>query len=379
MGDVLGFRWSGQRLDGSAADPVEAVAIGVQDTPPGNSAVGVHVRAPAATPDGLARALTGTKQLLLVWSLRTSPHLIPAADLGLFTAGLRPATEAGWRAVLGGFATVLDETGLSATEAVAATVAALPEALDGRELTKRELGAALQPLLPERLRPWFAPQRFTEFTAMVTRAASLTGLLCLTPRAGRTEATFALTAQWLGRPVPEVDPAAARAELLRRYLRCYGPTGKAQFAAWCGSAPVEVGRAWDAAELVRVDGGWLHAADEDAYRVAGPPPDAITLLGPYDPWLALRDRGTIVADAVLQKQVWRSTGNPGVLVRGGRVVGVWRPAKKGSTLTLTVAPFMSLSTSDRSAIEERAVALGPFRGCDDVRVQYDFSGAVTLG
>jgi hypothetical protein len=371
VGDVVGFRWAGQQLDGSAAGVVEAARIGLQDTPPGNAAVAAHVRAADVSPGRVADALVEGKDVVLVWSLRGSPHLVPAADLGVFTAGLRPATDEGWLVSLAGFGTVLGPTGLTATEAVQATVAALPEALDGRELTKRELGAALRPLMPASLQDWFDPQRFTEFTAMLTRAASLTGQLCLTPRAGRREATFALTSQWLGRPLPPVDPAAARAQLLRRYLRCYGPSTPADFAAWCGSAPAEAARAWNDAELVPVDRRWLHAADEDAFAAAAAPPDEIALVAAYDPWLALRDRSTILPDRAQQRQVWRSTGNPGVVLRAGRVVAIWRPAKKGRVLAITVTPFDALSGRDRAQIDEHAQALAPFRAASHAAITYD--------
>ena len=370
MGDVLGFRWTGQKLDRSASGVVEAARIGLQDTPPGNAAVAAHVRAAGVSSGQVTEALEG-KDVVLVWSLRGSPHLVPTSDLGVFTAGLRPATDEGWLVSLAGFGTVLGPTGLTATEAVQATVAALPEALDGRELTKRELGAALQPLMPASLRDWFDPQRFTEVTAMLTRAASLTGELCLTPRAGRREATFALTSQWLGRPLPPVDPAAARAELLRRYLRCYGPSTLADFAAWCGSAPAEAARAWDDADLVPVDRRWVHAADEDAFTAAAPPPEETALVAAYDPWLALRDRSTILPDRERQRQVWRSTGNPGVVLRAGRVVATWRPAKKGPTLTITVTPFGALSDRDRTRIEEHAQTLAPLRAASHTTIAYD--------
>lgn len=81
----------------------------------------------------------------------------------MFTAEIRPSREEGWEATVAGFAGPLREAGLPAAEAVALTLAAL----SGRELTKRELGGALQPLMPEPLRPWFEPQTFSEFTAIL--------------------------------------------------------------------------------------------------------------------------------------------------------------------------------------------------------------------
>jgi hypothetical protein len=174
-----------------------------------------------------------------------------------------------------------------------------------------------------------------------------------------------------GNALPPVNPVAARAELLRRYLRCYGPSTLADFATWCGSAPAEAARAWNDAELVPVGRRWLHAADEDAFTAAGTPPDGIALLAAYDPWLALRDRSAILPDRAYQKQVWRSTGNPGVVLRAGRVVASWRPAKKGRVLTITVTPFDALSDRDRTQIDEHAQALAPFRAASRATITYD--------
>jgi len=42
-----------------------------------------------------------------------------------------------------------------------------------------------------------------------------------------------------------VEPAWARAELVRRYLHCYGPSTPQHFAEWAGIGPAQAGRAWD--------------------------------------------------------------------------------------------------------------------------------------
>ena len=49
------------------------------------------------------------------------------------------------------------------------------------------------------------------------RILTLQGLVCcLAPRDGN-QAYFILVAEWLGKPIPAIDPEPARAELLRRY------------------------------------------------------------------------------------------------------------------------------------------------------------------
>ena len=62
----------------------------------------------------------------------------------------------------------------------------------------------------------------------------------------------------------------------------------------------------------------------------------IRLLPPHDPYLLLRDRETLLPDETLQRQIWRHTGNPGVVLVDGKLAGTWRPQKKGILLFVSV-------------------------------------------
>ena len=74
--------------------------------------------------------------------------------------------------------------------------------------------------------------------------------------------------------MPGPDEASAH-ELVRRYLRAYGPAPREQFQRWFGmTSPAEAGR-WlaalgDAVAEVDVEGarGWMLAADVDAAAAA---------------------------------------------------------------------------------------------------------------
>jgi hypothetical protein len=60
------------------------------------------------------------------------------------------------------------------------------------------------------------------------RILTLRGIVCLAPRS-RNKVPFVLLEDWLGHPLPQVDPAGARADLLRRDLRCYGSSTRKGF------------------------------------------------------------------------------------------------------------------------------------------------------
>lgn len=82
--------------------------------------------------------------------------------------------------------------------------------------------------------------------------------------------TFTSFRRWLGRepsPCPQGE-----AELVRRFLHCYGPAAPADLQAWLGSSPQQAKRLWSAAaeemEPVRVLGRTRWALIRD--RTASP-------------------------------------------------------------------------------------------------------------
>jgi hypothetical protein len=165
----------------------------------------------------------------------------------------------------------------------------------------------------------------------------------------------------------------ARAELLRRYLRCFGPTTPADFAAWVGIASSEAQEDWEyvADQLLEVDldgrKSWIHS--DDAHVLSDPPAaKGVRLLPPYDAYLDQRDRATLIPERSLHKRVWRAIGNPGVVLQNGEAYGTWRTQKKGKCLIVTSEPFDGYSRPLQKEISEQAELLAPFRNCTTVEL-----------
>jgi hypothetical protein len=97
-------------------------------------------------------------------------------------------------------------------------------------------------------------------------------------------------------------------------------------------------------------------------------PSSVRLLPPYDSYLDQRDRETLLPDKATHSRVWRSLGNPGVVLADGQVAGLWRPQKKGKRLTLTVETLTPVSRGIRAEIEAEAALLAPYRGCGSTSV-----------
>lgn len=363
-----------------------AGACGIQNTPPGSAALALHARVSELTPTDINRALEVDKTLLQVWSLRASPYIFPTDDAVVFTLGLLPEDEESLRFFILGADRALHQVGISATEVVERTAEALPQVLDGRELTKDELGVELakqvaqyltsQQLANWHLPSWYAPdQRLGEsIVRFAVSIIALQGLLCFAPRRGNA-ATFIRTDQWLGAPLPKVNREHARAELVRRYLHCYGPSTSEHFAEWAGIAAAQAAQAWKLVEheLTEVDfegqKTWLH--EDDLPRFISPStPEGIRFLPPHEPYLQLRDRTTLIPDKALQRHLWRSSGNPGVVLVDGRFAGIWRSQKKGKRLRVAIEMFTFVSRSIRSQIEAEAATLAPYRDCTSVKVEF---------
>jgi Winged helix DNA-binding domain len=353
-----------------------AAATAPQNTPPGSAPLALRARADVSGAQ-VDQAIANERALVQVWSLRGAPCIVPTEELPLFTLGLLPDDEASWRAALVGFLPVIDQLGRTASEVMEMVIDATYDALDGVVLTKRELGTALGRRMPNEFAPWFEPDTFSAFSAILTRAASLTGTVTIAPRSG-AEASFVRTDQWLDHPVSSQSPSDARAGLVRRYLQLYGPSTVEDFAGWAGVAEPFARRAWAAVDdpLAEVDLAGRRcvvlAQDVEALTSGGLP-QGLRLLPPYEPYLQQRDRTTAVPDMALHQRIWKKTGNPGVVLRNGEVAGLWRQHKQGRKLMVTIEPVTTLSVQDRTLIEAEAEPLAEFRGCTITEVGYDES------
>src|SRR5918995_854717 len=161
--------------------------------------------------------------------------------------------------------------------------------------------------------------------------------------------------------------AAARHELVRRFVHAFGPAGPRQFAAWTGMGAVEARDRFERLrpELVEVklDGvvGWM--LSDDLAAIDDPPMAAgARLLPTGDPFLAQRDRSTLLPDRAAQRAVWRPSGSPGLVLLTGRPMATWRARVAAGRLDVAVEPFTKLSDRQRWAVEQEAAVIAPFRG-----------------
>jgi hypothetical protein len=358
---------------------------GIQNSPPGSALLALHARVQNLTQEQVADAVAEEKSLLQTWCMRGSPFYFPASDAPVFTTGVLPPTEEAMRHLVSGVEQALDKLKMSLPEAVELTGAEIGNVLSGRRLAIGELGAEIATRiarrLPKRQRdiweetgPYAPGQPLGEGVVhFCVRILALQRVVCFAPRAGN-KTPCVLVDEWLGRPIPDIDPELARAELLRRYLRCYGPSTRGDFAAWAGIHAGDTDPWWSLVgdELTRVEFGgtsWILTEDLDALRSA-PTPKGVRLLPPHDPYTQMRDRETIV-DRKYHREVWQTVGEPGTLLAAGRIAGTWRTRKSGRKLTITIKTFASLPDRDKKSLQGEAEQVVPLRDASSVDVQFD--------
>src|SRR5690606_23390827 len=201
------------------------------------------------------------------------------------------------------------------------------------------------------------------------------------PQGGRQ--TLMATDIWLGSPLGG-GLAAARLELVRRFVHAYGPVTARHFAAWTGISPDEARERFlelgDELVDVKLDGANAVVLAADRELLADPPfAVGARLLPAGDPFLAQRDRSTLLPDKAHRRALWRPAGSPGLVLMTGRPVGIWRARQAGARLRVTVEPFGELNPRKRQAIEQAAAVVAPFRGRDDVEVTFACAGPACRG
>jgi hypothetical protein len=173
---------------------------------------------------------------------------------------------------------------------------------------------------------------------------------------------------WLGGPLPEVDRAEACAELLRRWLRAFGPgtsTDIRWWTGWTAKLTNETLHAIEAAEVELDDGtGWV--LPDDLEGVDAPVPWVALLPGLDSTVMGWKDRAWYLGER--GHALFDRNGNAGPTVwASGRVVGGWAQADDGEIVVELLEP-VDARTGKR--IQRERVRLRDWLG--DVRIKARF-------
>jgi len=347
--DNPGAKVSGER---SVVDVVRDSG-GIQAQVQSAAELSIWTRRRETTRADIRRALWDTREIVKTSALRMTLHLIPARDLAVYVAATRPSA----RAKLALWQRRLKIT----SEDVRRLIDTLLDSLGDGALTQQELVAQAKQRAHKGMRAWL------EHAWIPVRPAVIEGAIVYGPPRG-AEATFVRADRWLG-PQAVVAVDAARAELLKRFLRAFGPATAHDFAKWSGIKVTEARTMVDALahELTEVSvggaSGWIASDDVETLRRSALDSGAVRLLGPFDSLLLAHAAKEHLVDAAFYKRVYRPQGwISAVVLRGTTIVGTWTQKNEGRTIALDIDLFGRPSAAIRRALEEEAEAISAFLG-----------------
>ena len=318
---ILAFRRRVGSLDARLPNGVKSLRsaawAGLQDSMPRAALLSLHARV-----EGVGPSAWEHPSLAQLWGPRYSTYVVPKRDFALFSLARLPE----------------DAKGRDRAERMAQRMHAV---LDGTRMTDREVARALR-------------------VGNAIRYAATTGTIAIRWEGARAPVIWSV-------PAPELEPAAARRELARRYLRVFGPTTAESFARWAGISRRAGADTFAALEPellpVRSPLGdeSLLAADEPELRAAEAPTAPARLLPSGDTYFLLQgaERELLVPRAEQRDRLWTPRVWPGALLVEGEIRGTWRRANHA----VRVEAWGRLSRAARDAVEAEARAL-PLPGLD---------------
>jgi hypothetical protein len=357
---VVGFRFRRHQLDrpagaASRATDVDLLDAGVQDTGPDGAAWALHVRGAPADTEGA---------LVLAWTLRGAPHAYRRTDIDAVAVATVPYSDADAAKRIFDASRPLRAAGIEPLDALRVVADHMREIV-ATPTVKGDLSGALTAVLDEPYLRDCTPCHAIHVYEMPFRLAALQAGLELDagtspPVLRRIEG---MRPPRYGHLADEAEP---RFDVVRNHLRFYGPTRVADVATFLDAPQAVVRAHWPEDVVdVSVDGVTRSLLTEDVDELAATAADGgrpvVRLLGPYDPYLQVRDRELLVADAAHRKDLWRTLGRPGAIVVDGEVLGTWRPRTSGRRLTVVIDPWRRLRRGESGSIDEQAERLAAHR------------------
>ena len=328
-------------------------------------AIGARLADPAVTVPGTERALYADRTLVRMHGMRNTVFVFPAELTAVVHASTGLAVAARTRAAL-----VKDMANAGAPDAAwlkvveESTLAALARL---GQATAAEL-AREEPRLREQF-VYAAGRSYEGVHTVSTRLLRLLGVEGKVVRGRPLGSWTSSQFRWAVAPEhPELDPAHARADLLRRWLTSCGPATEADLTWWTGWKVTDVRRASAAigARPVSLDEGtgYVVEGDVDPVTEAGEPWAA--LLPGLDPTaMGWRARDWYLAPE-LRPALFDRSGNVGPTVWwDGRVVGGWARRPDGE-IAWRILDAEGIGREAETAIAGEAERLSAWLG--DTRV-----------
>ena len=308
-------------------------------------------RVEGLSPDSVRSALWQEHRLVKTWAMRGTLHLLSVPDLPLYVAARDWHHTATW-------SNYFAEFGLSRAQQEA-YLAAIPHVLEEGPLTRVQLADAVAK------QTGIAHARdfiLSSSWGTPLKPSAYRGELCFGPGQGQS-ATFMNPKGWLGTWQP-IEPQLALQEMVRRYLRAYGPATVDDFRFWWGCSKTLAKTLFhsmeEELEEVEVE-GWRAFVLRTTMPLiqSAEPVEHIHLLPLFDAYTigVPRDCDPLFAPAykrrVFNLQGWTFA----VILVNGSIQGVWRSTVRRGHTVVKVSLFSPSTAAIRIGIDAEAARL----------------------
>jgi hypothetical protein len=306
---------------------VVAAVGGIQAQVASAAELQVMTRVAGVDREAVRAELWQERSLVKSYGVRGTLHLLPRDEVPMWAAALEWETDPWYERH--GF------TKRQAGEILRAT----GDALDGRTLTRKELAEEVGRRAGPKVRALIGTG-----WAHLLGPPAVRGLLCFGPPRGQN-VTFVRADQWLG-AWEERDPEASMLEVVRRFLRAYGPSTHTELAQWLARRPPQakalLAKIEDELDQVEVAGKrrWVLAGDTEPGEGA-----SLRLVPQYDAYvIGSRPREQLMTEEArkriyaFRRGVYEGAVALAVVLVDGRIAGLWE-RKAGR---IRVEPFERL-------------------------------------
>jgi hypothetical protein len=340
-------------LDLKPADPVSICrdVCGIQAQVMAAAYIQFWARNHAITKLAIQDSLRKSRALVKTSLMRQTLHIIPADEFSLYVSGQRSARIAGALRIMAKF-------GIDRQEADALTSLILNVLASG-PLDRPAINAAIRPRVSKRVRSWM------EQVWSILRIPFAEGLVCYGPEEG-SQVRFVRVDNWLPKSTL-ISETQAQIQLLRKYLRAYGPANVHDFSHWAGIPMATSRNAF--AELkhelreVGVGGKTREILQEDLAILTRRNANSaeVRLLPLFDPYLLAHAEKHHLVESSHYKRVYRNQGwISAVVLINGRIGGTWSYWSEGKKVAVEMKPFKKLQSSTRKSIELEVASLSSF-------------------
>jgi hypothetical protein len=343
---------TGHHVDSPEA-ATEAMTV-LHATEPATVYLSCQARCPSVTVAEIDRALYDDRTLVKQLAMRRTAFVFPRDLLPAAWGSASARVAASERRAMAKdvvAAGIASDGDAWLDHARAAVLDVLDHAPDGMAASEiRQAAPAIDvKVSPSPYATWAAPRVLTHLglTADIARGQNTSHWRVSRPR-------WTLMRRWLDEAPAPLDAAGGYRELVRRYLRSFGPATEADIVWWLGSTKSAVRTALAELEAVEVEldsgeNAWLSADDLEPVDDPG---SWVALLPVLDPTVMGWRTRDFYLEAGLRDQLFDRAGNAGTTAWvDGRIVGCW---VQDDDAGVRVRLLERVSAPARRALEEEA-------------------------